>query len=159
MFVLFYGAAAYIHLSMPMTFMPVMPDWVPEPYRVIQFTGLCEAAGAVGLLIPRLRWLAGLMLALYAVCVFPVNINTRSMDRPFTAYQICGFITDRACCFSRCWSGGRSMSERSPIGRSRGTLWLGRKDPNKEVEWRLYLTIAIWRLRAGPTERSSACRA
>jgi uncharacterized membrane protein len=75
MFVLFYGAAAYIHLSMPMTFMPVMPDWVPEPYRVIQFTGLCEAAGAVGLLIPRLRWLAGLMLALYAVCVFPVNIK------------------------------------------------------------------------------------
>lgn len=72
---LFYAAAAYIHLAKPMTFMPVMPDWVPAPYQVIQFTGLCEAAGAIGLMIPRTRWLAGFMLALYAICVFPVNIK------------------------------------------------------------------------------------
>ncbi len=72
---LFYAAAAYIHLTMPAMFMPVMPDWVPAPHRVILFTGVCEALGAAGLLIPRTRWLAGLMLALYAVCVFPVNIK------------------------------------------------------------------------------------
>ncbi len=72
---LFYAAAAYIHLSTPTMFMPVMPNWVPAPYQVILFTGLCEAAGAVGLLVPRTRWLAGVMLALYAVCVFPVNIK------------------------------------------------------------------------------------
>src|SRR5271163_4758962 len=73
--VLFYLAAGYVHLAMPNTFMPVMPDWVPASYQVILFTGLCEIAGAIGLIVPRTRWLAGLMLALYAVAVFPVNIK------------------------------------------------------------------------------------
>ena len=72
---LFYLVAGFVHLSTPTLFMPVMPDWVPAPYSVILFTGACELAGAAGLLIPRVRWLAGLMLALYAVCVFPVNIK------------------------------------------------------------------------------------
>ena len=72
---LFYAIAGVVHLSMPNTFMPVMPDWVPAPYDVILFTGLCEVAGAIGLIVPRTRWLAGLMLALYAIAVFPVNIK------------------------------------------------------------------------------------
>src|SRR5471030_557055 len=72
---LFYAIAGIVHLSMPNTFMPVMPDWVPAPYQVILFTGLCEVAGAIGLIVPRTRWLAGLMLALYAIAVFPVNIK------------------------------------------------------------------------------------
>ena len=50
---LFYAAAAYVHLATPDMFMPVMPDWVPAPHQVILFTGVCEAFGAVGLLIPR----------------------------------------------------------------------------------------------------------
>ena len=72
---LFYLAAGYVHLTMPNTFMPVMPDWVPAPYQVILLTGACEVAGAIGLIVPRTRWLAGLMLGLYAVAVFPVNIK------------------------------------------------------------------------------------
>lgn len=39
-------------------------------------TGVCEVAGAIALaFIPRLRFAAGVGLALYAVCVFPANIN------------------------------------------------------------------------------------
>jgi uncharacterized membrane protein len=72
---LFYLAAGYVHLTLPNTFMPVMPDWVPAPYQVILFTGICEVAGAIGLVVPPTRWLAGLMLALYAIAVFPVNIK------------------------------------------------------------------------------------
>jgi uncharacterized membrane protein len=72
---LFYAAAAYIHLAMPTMFMPVMPDWVPAPHQVILFTGLCEAAGAIGLIIPFTRRWAGIALAAYAICVFPVNIK------------------------------------------------------------------------------------
>ena len=75
MLALFYLAAGYVHLSMPNTFMPVMPDWVPAPYQVILSTGVCEVAGAIGLIVPRTRRLAGLMLALYAIAVFPVNIK------------------------------------------------------------------------------------
>jgi uncharacterized membrane protein len=72
----FYAAAGVVHLATPDMFLPVMPGWVPWPHETVLFTGLCELAGAAALLTAgRLRWWAGLMLALYAVAVFPVNIN------------------------------------------------------------------------------------
>ena len=39
------------------------------------FFGLAEIAGAIGLLVPRLRRPAGLMLAIYFVAVFPANVH------------------------------------------------------------------------------------
>jgi uncharacterized membrane protein len=78
---LFYVAAGIVHLATPGSFLPVMPDWVPFPRETILFTGICELAGAIGLMVPRTRWWAGAMLALYAVCVFPVNIK-HALDGP-----------------------------------------------------------------------------
>jgi uncharacterized membrane protein len=63
------------HLRSPATFLAIIPPWVPFPYQVILFTGLCEIAGAIALMTTRLRKAAGVMLALYAVCVFPANIR------------------------------------------------------------------------------------
>ena len=68
-------AAGYFHLAHPRPFLTITPKWVPHPATVIRVTGLCEFAGAAGLLIPRLRWTAGVMLALYAVCVYPANVR------------------------------------------------------------------------------------
>ncbi len=72
-------AAIYIgfgalHLHAADKFLPIMPPMIPDPKLVVQFTGVCEVLGGMGLLIPRTRWLAGLMLALYALCVWPANI-------------------------------------------------------------------------------------
>jgi uncharacterized membrane protein len=78
---LIYAIAGIVHLTAPTVFLPVMPGWVPAPYQVVLFTGLCEFAGAVGLVIPRTRRLAGAMLALYAICVFPANIK-HALDGP-----------------------------------------------------------------------------
>ena len=64
-----------IHVATPDSFLPIMPGWVPFPRDVVIVTGLCEIAGAVGLLVPRTRWLAGVMLAIYAVCVYPANLK------------------------------------------------------------------------------------
>lgn len=71
----FYLAAGMVHLFHAPAFLPIMPDWVPAPETVILGTGACEIAGAFGLLTQRWRWWAGVMLALYAVCVFPANIK------------------------------------------------------------------------------------
>jgi uncharacterized membrane protein len=71
----FYLAAGLLHLARPEGFLPIVPDWVPEPLLVVIATGLAEIAGAVGLMIPRLRPAAGIGLALYAACVFPANIK------------------------------------------------------------------------------------
>jgi len=70
-----YFVVGVIHLKSPHVFIPIMPRWVPFPHDVILATGLCEIAGALGILTLRWRKLAGIMLALYAICVFPANIK------------------------------------------------------------------------------------
>ncbi len=69
-----YIAIGALHLLAADKFLPIMPPGVPFPREVVLFTGACEWAGAAGLLIPRTRRLAGVMLAIYAVCVWPANI-------------------------------------------------------------------------------------
>ncbi|MFC3581947.1 DoxX family protein [Sphingomonas hylomeconis] len=73
-------AAAYLvagiaHIAIPRPFLGITPAWVPYPAQVILFTGVCELAGALALLTPRLRWWAGVLLAAYAVCVYPANVK------------------------------------------------------------------------------------
>lgn len=69
-----YAPFGVVHVIAPHGFVAIMPPGVPFPREVVIFTGLCEIAGAIGLLIPKTRRLAAIMLALYAVCVWPANI-------------------------------------------------------------------------------------
>ena len=71
----FYLGAGIAHLWIPDKFLPIVPEWVPFPREVILVTGLCEIAGSVALMSRRLRRIAGVLLALYAVCVFPANLK------------------------------------------------------------------------------------
>jgi uncharacterized membrane protein len=72
-FFLFAGAG---HLMIPDKLLAITPDWVPFPREVLLVTGVAEIAGSVALVaIPRLRWLVGILFALYAVCVFPANVK------------------------------------------------------------------------------------
>jgi uncharacterized membrane protein len=75
-----YFAAGAAHLTLPAPFLAITPDWVPFPREVIMLTGVCELAGAAALLTRRFRALAGIMLALYAVCVFPANLKHAFYD-------------------------------------------------------------------------------
>lgn len=70
-----YLIAGFFHLYATAGFVAIVPAWVPWPGPVVIVTGLCEGLGAVGLLLPRMRRLAAIMLALYAVCVFPANLK------------------------------------------------------------------------------------
>ena len=71
-----YLIAGIAHVASPSGFLKITPAWVPFPATVILLTGLCEIAGALALgFVPALRRVAGIALALYAVCVFPANIN------------------------------------------------------------------------------------
>ena len=70
-----YLAAGLLHVFKPHPFLTIVPAWVPFPEQVVLLTGLCEIAGAVGLMLPRWRRAAAWGLAAYAVCVFPANIK------------------------------------------------------------------------------------
>ena len=63
------------HWLNPERYLPMMPAWVPLHLEVVLFTGAAEIAGAVGLLVPRLRRVAGFLLAAYFVAVFPANVH------------------------------------------------------------------------------------
>ena len=41
--------------------------------RLVQFTGLCEIAGGIGLLIPVLHLAAAIALIVFLIAVFPAN--------------------------------------------------------------------------------------
>ena len=74
-----YVAAGAFHILTPATFVRITPGWVPFPRDVILGTGVCELAGAAGLMTGRFRRAAGIALALYAVCVYPANVK-HAMD-------------------------------------------------------------------------------
>jgi len=70
-----YAVIGIVHLAATDAMLPLMPGWVPAPRLVILATGLCEIAGAAGLLTRRFRRAAATGLALYAVCVYPANLK------------------------------------------------------------------------------------
>jgi len=51
------------------------PRWVPRPRAMVFFTGLCEIAGAIGLVVPMTRRAAGIALILFFIAVMPANIQ------------------------------------------------------------------------------------
>lgn len=78
-----YVAAGILHFVFPEALIGITPLWVPQPELVIALTGAAESAGGLALLQPwsaRLRRAGGIGLALYAVCVFPANINHMMLD-------------------------------------------------------------------------------
>lgn len=78
-----YAVAGYFHITNPAPFLNIIPAAVPWPAAMVLWTGIAELLGAAGLVQPwskPLRRAAGIGLALYALCVWPANINHFSMD-------------------------------------------------------------------------------
>ena len=78
-----YGVAGYMHIAQPEPFLSIMPEMIPFPEAIVLWTGVAEILGAIGLVQwydIRLRRAAGIGLALYALCVWPANINHFAMD-------------------------------------------------------------------------------
>src|ERR671917_1965207 len=69
--------------SMKYDFAAMIPAPLPNELWVIYLSGVFEIAGAVGLLIPRTRRLAGVCLVLLLVAVFPANVNAIINGIPF----------------------------------------------------------------------------
>lgn len=118
-----FAGAGLVHILKPAVFLPVMPAFVPYPTSVILGTGVAELAGAIGLFTPRVRALAGVMLALYAVCVYPANILHAVHDLSTGtglgwAYHYPRlFVQPFICWWALTAGGGYSRSNRRPFRR------------------------------------------
>jgi uncharacterized membrane protein len=61
----------------------MLPAFAPMKVSIIHLTGALQILGAVGLLIPRTRRLAGICLALLLVAMFPGNVYAALNEIPF----------------------------------------------------------------------------
>lgn len=55
--------------------MRIVPPWLPARALLVQISGCCEILGGIGVLVPRLRKLAGIGLIALLIAVFPANIQ------------------------------------------------------------------------------------
>jgi uncharacterized membrane protein len=53
----------------------MVPQAMPYPMAIIYFTGVCEIAGAIGILLPHFRGTAGICLFVLLIAMFPANIR------------------------------------------------------------------------------------
>lgn len=53
----------------------MIPSFFPKPLLIVYITGVLELLGAVGLLLPRFRSLAGICLILLLIAMFIANVN------------------------------------------------------------------------------------
>ena len=60
----------------------MVPSVFPRPELMVKVTGILEVLGAIGLLIPATRSLAGLGLILLLVALFPANVAAARKQIP-----------------------------------------------------------------------------
>ena len=53
----------------------ITPTWVPYAREVVLATGVLELVLAFTLLLPRLRRISGIVIALYVIAVWPANFR------------------------------------------------------------------------------------
>jgi uncharacterized membrane protein len=63
------------HFLGPEPFVAIVPAFLPAKLALVLVSGVFEVLGGVGLLVPRVRRLAGYGLVALYVAVFPANVN------------------------------------------------------------------------------------
>lgn len=68
-------AGFVLHFRATEKLVAITPDWVPFPREVVLATGVLELILTITLLVPRLRKISGIVIALYVIAVWPANIK------------------------------------------------------------------------------------
>lgn len=71
----FFVVAGSLHFIRPDAYVSIIPAQLPSPKVLVAVSGAAEILGGVGLLVPRIRRVAGWGLVALLVAVFPANVN------------------------------------------------------------------------------------
>lgn len=69
----FFGGLA--HFVLTDFFVSIVPPWVPWPLAAVYVSGVLEVMGALAVLIPAYRAMAGMGLILLTLAVTPANVH------------------------------------------------------------------------------------
>ena len=72
---LFFMIGGIAHFVVADFFMMAMPDYLAYHKELVIISGVFEILGAIGILVPQTRLLAGYCLIALIVAVYPANIN------------------------------------------------------------------------------------
>lgn len=70
---LYFMWGGIMHFANPEMFVRIMPPYLPLHYEAVYISGVFELIGAIGILIPTLRQMAGNGLFLLTIIVTPAN--------------------------------------------------------------------------------------
>jgi uncharacterized membrane protein len=71
----FFMTAGALHFLRPRMYEEIVPDYLPGHHELVLVSGAAEIAGAVMVIFPRTRRIAGFWLAATLVLVFPANVH------------------------------------------------------------------------------------
>jgi uncharacterized membrane protein len=71
----FFIVGGTMHFVLPDTYSRVMPAWLGWHAQLVAISGVCEIAGGIGVLVERVRRLAGRGLILLSIAVLPANVQ------------------------------------------------------------------------------------
>lgn len=70
-----FTTSGVMHFAAEKFFIAIVPKSLPNPRLLVQISGVAELMGAIGILIPGTRRLAGKGLIALLLAVYPANIN------------------------------------------------------------------------------------
>ncbi|MFD1173139.1 DoxX family protein [Oceanobacillus picturae] len=73
-FAILFILAGISHFALEPFFTGAMPDWVPFRPAIVYISGVIEILLAIGLLYKPTRRKVGILIAIFLVLIFPVNI-------------------------------------------------------------------------------------
>jgi uncharacterized membrane protein len=71
----FFIVAGINHFVMPKVYKRIVPSYLPAPDALVYASGVAEAAGGLGLMIPGTRRYAGWWLLATLAAIFPANVE------------------------------------------------------------------------------------
>ena len=87
-----YGLAFVIagieHFRDPQKFVEIVPPYFPFALFLVYLTGAMEIAGGLGIIYPETREIAGRLMALFLIAVYPANFYMWINDVPFNGTRL-----------------------------------------------------------------------
>ncbi|MGH2959032.1 MAG: DoxX family protein [Solirubrobacterales bacterium] len=110
---LFLGSGI-MHFTHEKFYTAIVPKSLPNPQALVQISGVAEIAGAVGVLIPGTRKLAGKGLIALLIAVFPANINMAlnpERFKQFPAWSLWARLPLQFAAIALVWRGSQRSAE------------------------------------------------
>ena len=70
----FFVVAGALHFVRPRVYASIVPDYLPAHRELVYASGVAEALGGAGLLLPATRRVAGWWLVATLIAIFPANV-------------------------------------------------------------------------------------